>query len=146
MGGIACWNALMHENVYMVQKWNEFVAAWRFAARPICPRCSLYSSTAALRTNLGALMTQSRHAGPAEVSAVAGNSRRSHAWLQAAPLTAVFVVFFQVPLALILMVSRRPPTTSDLAFTAQVTSTSLPLRRRGSCVMTTYLSTLKFSC
>jgi putative spermidine/putrescine transport system substrate-binding protein len=27
MGGIACWNALMDENVYMVQKWNEFVAA-----------------------------------------------------------------------------------------------------------------------
>ncbi|ODS64187.1 MAG: ABC transporter substrate-binding protein [Acidovorax sp. SCN 65-108] len=27
MGGIACWNALMDENNYMVQKWNEFVAA-----------------------------------------------------------------------------------------------------------------------
>jgi putative spermidine/putrescine transport system substrate-binding protein len=27
MGGIACWNALMDENTYMVQKWNEFVAA-----------------------------------------------------------------------------------------------------------------------
>jgi putative spermidine/putrescine transport system substrate-binding protein len=27
MGGIACWNAIMDENVYMVQKWNEFVAA-----------------------------------------------------------------------------------------------------------------------
>ena len=27
MGGIACWNALMDENDYMVQKWNEFVAA-----------------------------------------------------------------------------------------------------------------------
>jgi putative spermidine/putrescine transport system substrate-binding protein len=27
MGGIACWNALMDENAYMVQKWNEFVAA-----------------------------------------------------------------------------------------------------------------------
>ena len=25
--GIACWNAVMDENVYMVQKWNEFVAA-----------------------------------------------------------------------------------------------------------------------
>ena len=25
MGGIACWNAMMDENVYMVQKWNEFV-------------------------------------------------------------------------------------------------------------------------
>lgn len=27
MGGIACWNALMDENTYMVRKWNEFVAA-----------------------------------------------------------------------------------------------------------------------
>ena len=27
MGAIACWNALMDENTYMVQKWNEFVAA-----------------------------------------------------------------------------------------------------------------------
>ncbi len=27
MGAIACWNALMDENAYMVQKWNEFVAA-----------------------------------------------------------------------------------------------------------------------
>lgn len=27
MGAIACWNALMDENNYMVQKWNEFVAA-----------------------------------------------------------------------------------------------------------------------
>ena len=27
MGCIACWNAVMDENVYMVHKWNEFVAA-----------------------------------------------------------------------------------------------------------------------
>ena len=27
MSSIACWNALMDENTYMVQKWNEFVAA-----------------------------------------------------------------------------------------------------------------------
>ena len=27
MGGIACWNAVMDENTYMVKKWNEFVAA-----------------------------------------------------------------------------------------------------------------------
>ncbi len=27
MGAIACWNAVMDENVYMVRKWNEFVAA-----------------------------------------------------------------------------------------------------------------------
>ncbi len=27
MGSIACWNATMNENAYLVQKWNEFVAA-----------------------------------------------------------------------------------------------------------------------
>lgn len=27
MGGIACWNAVMDENKYMVRKWNEFIAA-----------------------------------------------------------------------------------------------------------------------
>jgi putative spermidine/putrescine transport system substrate-binding protein len=27
MGSVACWNAVMDENNYMVQKWNEFVAA-----------------------------------------------------------------------------------------------------------------------
>ena len=27
MGGIACWNSVMDENNYMVQKWNQFVAA-----------------------------------------------------------------------------------------------------------------------
>lgn len=27
MGGIACWNSVMDENTYMVQKWNQFVAA-----------------------------------------------------------------------------------------------------------------------
>ena len=27
MGGIACWNSIMDENNYMIQKWNEFVAA-----------------------------------------------------------------------------------------------------------------------
>jgi len=27
MSGIACWNAIMDENEYMVRKWNEFVAA-----------------------------------------------------------------------------------------------------------------------
>ncbi|KAF1021130.1 MAG: hypothetical protein GAK30_02024 [Paracidovorax wautersii] len=26
MGGIACWNSVMDENTYMVQKWNQFVA------------------------------------------------------------------------------------------------------------------------
>ena len=27
MGGVACWNATMDENRYMVRKWNEFIAA-----------------------------------------------------------------------------------------------------------------------
>ncbi len=27
MGAVACWNALMDENEYMVRKWNEFIAA-----------------------------------------------------------------------------------------------------------------------
>jgi len=27
MGNIACWNTVMDENVYMVRKWNEFIAA-----------------------------------------------------------------------------------------------------------------------
>ncbi len=27
MGNVACWNAVMDENDYMVSKWNEFIAA-----------------------------------------------------------------------------------------------------------------------
>jgi len=27
MGNVACWNAVMDENDYMVTKWNEFIAA-----------------------------------------------------------------------------------------------------------------------
>ena len=27
MGSVACWNAVMNEDRYLVQKWNEFVAA-----------------------------------------------------------------------------------------------------------------------
>ncbi len=27
MGSVACWNAVMDENLYMVRKWNEFIAA-----------------------------------------------------------------------------------------------------------------------
>jgi len=27
MGSVACWNAVMDENRYMVKKWNEFIAA-----------------------------------------------------------------------------------------------------------------------
>jgi putative spermidine/putrescine transport system substrate-binding protein len=27
MGSVACWNAVMDENTYMIRKWNEFIAA-----------------------------------------------------------------------------------------------------------------------
>ena len=27
MGSVACWNAVMDENDYMVRKWNDFIAA-----------------------------------------------------------------------------------------------------------------------
>ena len=27
MGAVACWNAVMDEDRYMVQKWNSFIAA-----------------------------------------------------------------------------------------------------------------------
>jgi putative spermidine/putrescine transport system substrate-binding protein len=27
MGKVACWNAVMDEDRYMVRKWNEFIAA-----------------------------------------------------------------------------------------------------------------------
>ena len=27
MGRVACWNAVMDENIYMIRKWNEFIAA-----------------------------------------------------------------------------------------------------------------------
>ena len=27
MGKVACWNSVMDQDRYMVQKWNEFVAA-----------------------------------------------------------------------------------------------------------------------
>src|SRR5882757_412599 len=27
MGGVACWNAVMDENDYLIKKWNEFIAA-----------------------------------------------------------------------------------------------------------------------
>ena len=27
MGSVACWNAVMDEDRYMVQKWNSFIAA-----------------------------------------------------------------------------------------------------------------------
>jgi putative spermidine/putrescine transport system permease protein len=74
------------------------------------------------------------------------------AWLQAAPLTAVFVLFFVVPLALIGMVSFWQATEYELipAFTAQSyldVFTGCPVTADGDLCVTfkTYLSTLKFS-
>ncbi len=71
------------------------------------------------------------------------------AWLQAAPLAAVFVVFFLVPLALILMVSFWQATDYELipAFTLQsYLDIGSGCGDGGPCVMLrTYLSTLKFS-
>jgi putative spermidine/putrescine transport system permease protein len=76
--------------------------------------------------------------------------RGSVAWLQAAPLAAVFVVFFLVPLALILMVSFWRATDYELipAFTLQAYADIFDgcFSGSGTCVtLQTYLSTLKFS-
>ena len=64
------------------------------------------------------------------------------AWAQAAPLAAVFVVFFVVPLALIVMVSFWRATDYELipAFTLQSY-----LDLASEVTLRTYLSTLKFS-
>ena len=78
------------------------------------------------------------------------SARRSLiAWAQAAPLAAVFVVFFLMPLALIVMVSFWQATDYELipAFTPQA---YLDIFNGcfdgGACVSgRTYLSTLKFS-
>lgn len=71
------------------------------------------------------------------------------AWLQALPLAAVFVVFFLVPLALIVMVSFWQATDYELipAFTLQsYLDIGSGCGDGGPCVMLrTYLSTLKFS-
>ena len=71
------------------------------------------------------------------------------AWLQAAPLAAVFVVFFLLPLALIVMVSFWQATDYELipAFTLQsYLDIGSGCGDGGPCVMLrTYLSTLKFS-
>jgi putative spermidine/putrescine transport system permease protein len=73
------------------------------------------------------------------------------AWLQAAPLTAVFVLFFVVPLLLILMVSFWQATEYELipAFTAQSYADvfiGCPVTADGDLCVTfkTYLSTLRF--
>jgi putative spermidine/putrescine transport system permease protein len=64
------------------------------------------------------------------------------AWLQAAPLAAVFVVFFLLPLALIVMVSFWQATDYELipAFTLQSYADLL-----SEVTVRTYVSTLKFS-
>jgi len=64
------------------------------------------------------------------------------AWLQAAPLAAVFVVFFLVPLALIVTVSFWQATDYELlpAFTLQAYADIV-----SPVTLATYLSTLKFS-
>ena len=70
-------------------------------------------------------------------------ARRSlPAWVQAAPLAAVFAVFFLVPLALIVMVSFWQATDYELipAFTLQSYADLL-----SEVTLRTYLSTLKFS-
>jgi putative spermidine/putrescine transport system permease protein len=80
--------------------------------------------------------------------------RTLFAWLQAAPLAAVFVVFFLVPLALIVMVSFWQATDYELipAFTLQAYAdifngcSLFGGSEDDTCVSgRTYLSTLKFS-
>lgn len=73
------------------------------------------------------------------------------AWLQAAPLTAVFALFFVLPLALVVMVSFWQASEYELlpAFTAQNyldVFTGCPVTTDGDLCVTfkTYLSTLKF--
>jgi len=78
-------------------------------------------------------------------------SRRSlFAWLQAGPLAAVFVVFFIVPLALIVMVSFWTATDYELIPAFSLQSYRDIVGHCGepgdACVMLrTYASTLKFS-
>jgi putative spermidine/putrescine transport system permease protein len=77
--------------------------------------------------------------------------RTFFAWLQAAPLALVFVVFFLVPLALIVMVSFWQATDYELipAFTLKAYADifqGCALGGDEACVSgRTYLSTLKFS-
>lgn len=68
--------------------------------------------------------------------------RSAAAWLQAAPLAAVFVVFFLVPLGLIVAVSFWRATDYELipAFTFQAYADLL-----NPVTIQTYVSTLKFS-
>ena len=81
---------------------------------------------------------------------MSANRRSLFAWLQAAPLAAVFVVFFLVPLALIVTVSFWQATDYELipAFTLQAYADIFNGCGGGddTCVtLRTYVSTLKFS-
>lgn len=90
-------------------------------------------------------------AGPPSARPPAGapKAHRAGAWLQAAPLALVFVVFFLLPLALIVMVSFWQATDYELipAFTPQAYLDIFSgCFDGGACVSgRTYLSTLKFS-
>ena len=80
-------------------------------------------------------------------------NRTLHAWWQAAPFTLVFVLFFLIPLGLIVMVSFWDFNEYELlpAFTlrnyfAIFEGCSVLTQPRAFCVsLSTYLSTLKFS-
>ncbi len=81
-----------------------------------------------------------------------GRVSAAFAWLQALPLAAVFLLFFVVPLGLILMVSFWQATEYELipAFTLQAyrdVFAGCPFNEDGgTCVtVSTYLSTLKFA-
>ncbi len=81
-----------------------------------------------------------------------GRASAAFAWLQALPLAAVFLLFFVVPLGLILMVSFWQATEYELipAFTLQAyrdVFAGCPFNEDGgTCVtVSTYLSTLKFA-
>jgi putative spermidine/putrescine transport system permease protein len=80
---------------------------------------------------------------------MAASRRTLIAWAQAAPLAAVFVVFFLLPLGLIVMVSFWQATDYELipAFTPQAYLDIFSgCFDGGACVSgRTYLSTLKFS-
>src|SRR5512145_2256476 len=73
---------------------------------------------------------------------MASTRRSLIAWAQAAPLAAVFVVFFLLPLALIVMVSFWRATDYELipAFTVQSYVDLF-----SEVTLRTYLSTIKFS-
>ena len=88
---------------------------------------------------------------PAITPAIAGSApgRTLSAWWQAAPLTAVFVLFFLIPLALILMVSfwdfNEYQMLPDFTFKNYVSVFEGCFSSGDLCVtLKTYLSTFKF--